>query len=286
MWDIKDGHWTGVVAVRVVLERGALTRTAAAGGIHIAPLLGHEDAARDRYQLQWLQLVEGYVVDAVEPVAFLLLAIMALTLMPFDPKDRFYPWLAAALVLLAAARANQPLYFLAQIETMHEFGFWRVVVIDGLTFAAWAMAWRAAFRQQSSQWVAVASAGLAALYMIARLLTLAMFFPDVPHAVAAVLANVLQFTRLGFLFLFIYLAVRGVMDRVPWLALIAFLSVSVGLFAPELSAIGMPGIWFPFGVGVSRTEYAYAVFVVVMFFYLLQRLWAYAPTARRNGNST
>ncbi|HKD21720.1 MAG TPA: hypothetical protein VKB71_06885 [Rhizomicrobium sp.] len=286
LWDVRDGHWTGVVAVRVVLERGALTRTPSAGGIHIAPLLGHEDAARDRYGQQWLQLVEGYAVDAVEPVAFLLLAIMALSLMPFDPKDRFYPWLAAALVLLAAARANQPLYFLAQIETMRAFGFWRVVVIDGLTFAAWTMAWRAAFRQQSSHWVAVAAAGLAALYMIARLLTLAMFFPDMPHAVAAILANVLQLTRLGFLSLFIYLAVRGVMDRVPWLAQLAFLSVSVGLFAPELSAIGVPGIWFPFGVGVSRTEYAYAVFVVAMFFYLLQRLWAYAPTARRNGNST
>jgi hypothetical protein len=287
MWNIKDGHWTGIIAIRVVLERGALTRTPSAGGIHIAPLLGREDAARDHYRLQWLQLAEGYAVDAAEPVAFLLLAIMALSLMPFDPDDRFYPWLAAALVLLAAARANQPLYFLAQIETMREFGFWRVVVIDALTFAAWTMAWRAAFRQESSRWVAVGSAVLAVIFMIARLLTLSMFFPDMPHAVVVVLADVLQFTRLGFLFLLLYLAVRGVMDRVPgiWFGLAAFLSVAVGLFAPEVSALGVPGIWFPFGVGVSRTEYAYAALVVAMFFYLLQRLWAYAPAARRRGNS-
>jgi hypothetical protein len=287
LWAIKDGRWTGVIAVRVVLERGALTRTSDAGGIHIAPLLGHEDAARNHYRLQWLQTVEGYAVDAVEPVAFLLLAIMALTLMPFDAKDRFYPWLAGALVLLAAVRANQPLYYLAQIETMREFALWRIVVIDALTLAAWTMVWRAAFRQVSSRWIALAAAMLAAVFMVARLLTLSMFFPDVPHAVVAVLGNVLQFTRLGFLLLFIYLAVRGVMDRVPaiWLAMAAFISAAVGLFASELSALGVPGIWFPFGVGVSRTEYAYAVFVVVMFLYLLQRLWAYAPAARRSGNS-
>jgi hypothetical protein len=53
--------------------------------------------------------------------------------------------------------------------------------------------------------------------------------------------------------------------------------VSIGLFATELSEIGFPGIWFPFGVGVSRTEYAYAAFGVVLFLYLLQRLWRHAP---------
>jgi hypothetical protein len=26
--------------------------------------------------------------------------------------------------------------------------------------------------------------------------------------------------------------------------------------------LGVPGIWFPFGVGVSRTQYAYAAMVV------------------------
>jgi hypothetical protein len=37
------------------------------------------------------------------------------------------------------------------------------------------------------------------------------------------------------------------------------LVVAVALFAAELSAIGIPGIWFPFGVGVSRTQFALAL---------------------------
>jgi hypothetical protein len=284
LWTVKDGQWTSVVAIRVVLERGSLVRSQSdSGGIHIAPLLGSEKGAGDHYRMQWLQMVEGYAVDAVEPIGFLLLAIMALSLMPFDPKNRFYPWLAAALVLLAAARVNQPIYFLAQIETMHEFAFWRLVVIDALTFAAWTMAWRAAFDPQSSHRSVWAAGILASLYAVARLLTLSMFFPDIPHAATVTLANVLQLTRFGFLLLWSYLAVRGLMDRAPgiWLTFAAFFCIAIGLFAPELSMIGVPGIWFPFGIGVSRTEYAYAAFDVVMFFTLLQRLWAHAPTARR-----
>jgi len=284
LWTVKDGQWNGVVAIRVVMERGSLVRSQSdSGGIHIAPLLGSEKGAGDHYRMQWLQMIVGYLVDAVEPIVFLLLAVMALSLMPFDPEDRFYPWLAAALVLLAAARANQPIYFLAQFETMHAFGFWRIVVIDALTFLAWTMAWRAAFDPQSSRRVVWVSGIFAGLYAVARLLTLSMFFPDMPHAVVSVCVTTLQIVRYGFLLLWLYLAVRGVMDRAPgiWLGLAAFFCIVIGLYAPELSIIGVPGIWFPFGVGVSRTEYAYAAFDVVMFFYLLQRLWAYAPTARR-----
>jgi hypothetical protein len=33
------------------------------------------------------------------------------------------------------------------------------------------------------------------------------------------------------------------------------------IFSNELSAIGIPGIWFPFGVGVSRTQFALAIAV-------------------------
>jgi hypothetical protein len=284
LWTVKDGRWNGVVAIRVVLEGGSLLRSPSdSGGIHIAPLLGLEKGAGDHYTTQWLQMIEGYAVDAAEPIFFLLLAVMALSLRPFDPKDRFYPWLAIALALLAAARANQPIYFLAQFETMHAFAFWRFVVIDALIFAAWTMVWRAAFDPQSSQRSVWAATTLAGLYAVARLLTLSMFFPDMPHAIVAVSVTMLQIVRCGFLLLWLYLAIRGAMDRASgiWLGLAAFLCIAVGLFAPELSTIGVPGIWFPFGVGVSRTEYAYAAFDAVMFFFLLQRLWSYAPTVRR-----
>lgn len=59
-----------------------------------------------------------------------------------------------------------------------------------------------------------------------------------------------------------------------WFALPAILLISVGLFAQELSMLHIPGIWFPYGTGVSRTEYAYAAFDVALFVLLLRRLYA------------
>ncbi len=46
------------------------------------------------------------------------------------------------------------------------------------------------------------------------------------------------------------------------LALITFGTILVAQFAGELlDPLGVPGIWFPFGIGVSRTQYIYAITV-------------------------
>jgi hypothetical protein len=284
LWTARNGELSGVIAFRVALIKGLLAGPDS-GGIHIAPLLGNEMGVGDHTRLEWLQAVEGYTVDAIEPILFLFLAIMALSILKFDPHQSFYPWLAAALILLAAARANQPLYFLGQFETMWGFAFWRLTVIDPLALAAWAMAWRARFGLQSERWIAIACAVLAAAYMVSRYFGTSLLSPELPHAAIVAFASIVQWTRYGFLALFCYLAYRGIRigNRGTWFAIPALLSVGIGLFAQELSLIGVPGIWFPFGVGVSRTEYAYIALDVLLFLYLLYRLWQFAP--RRSGDA-
>ena len=47
-------------------------------------------------------------------------------------------------------------------------------------------------------------------------------------------------------------------------ALASFLLIAVGQFAPELLSLGVPGIRFPFGVGVSRTQFAYALAIPLL----------------------
>lgn len=280
LWRADNEGLKGLIAIRVAFAKGSFGSGAPdAGGIHIAPLLGNEKGVGDHVRLQWLQTIEGYAVDGAEAVVFLLLAIMALTLLPLDSRSSFYLWLAAALVLLAIARGNQPFYFLAQIETMREFALWRLVVVDALTLGAWTMAWRTAWDPQSSRWTAITCGVLTAAYAMARLLTLSMFFPHMPQPFVDVLKIALQVDRLGFFGLFCWFAWRGLRrrERGLWFALAALLLVAIGLFAQELGLIGAPGIWFPLGIGVSRTEYAYAAFDVVLFLYLLQRLRSLAP---------
>jgi hypothetical protein len=45
----------------------------------------------------------------------------------------------------------------------------------------------------------------------------------------------------------------------------------VALFGGEpLDPIGVPGIWFPFNIGVSRTQYVYAIAVPLLAFLIVR----------------
>jgi len=282
-WTRNPDGLSAVVAFRVVLPKGSSESASAdGGGIHIAPLIGTSRGAGDHYQLEWLQTVEGYAVDAMQPLLFLALAIMALCLLPFDSRSRFYPWLAATLVLIAAARANQPLFFLWQFETIREFVIWRLSIVDALTFAAWTMAWSACFGLQDVRWIKISGLTLAVAYLFARLLSTPLLFPSLPSALSQAFAVILQCVRYAFLAMSGYIFYRGILrrDQASWTALSAMVLGAIGLFASELSRLGVQGIWFPYGVGVSRTEYAYFAFDVVLFIYLLQRLWRFTPSRR------
>jgi len=277
-WTPNDGKLSGVIAFRVASLQGT-SASADGGGIHIAPLIGTGTGASDYYRLEWLQTVEGYAVDAAEPFLFLALAIMALCLVPFDRKERFYPWLAATLVLLALARANQPIFFLWQFETIREFALWRLTIVDAFTFAAWTMAWSACFGLQDARWIKISTAILTVAYLVTRVLSTPVLSPSLPAGVSHAFATALQFVRYGFVLLSAYIFYRGISRhaRADWIALSAMLLGGIGVFASELSRLGVPGIWFPYGVGVSRTEYAYVAFDVALFAYLLHRLWRFSP---------
>ncbi|MEO7326061.1 MAG: type II toxin-antitoxin system RelE/ParE family toxin [Dokdonella sp.] len=62
-------------------------------------------------------------------------------------------------------------------------------------------------------------------------------------------------------------------SRVDTLALI-----TVSFFGDELlDPIGVPGIWFPFGIGVSRTQYIYAIFIPLLAFLIVRTLGSDRP---------
>jgi hypothetical protein len=57
------------------------------------------------------------------------------------------------------------------------------------------------------------------------------------------------------------------------LALVTLASIMAGLFGGELlDPIGVPGIWFPFGIGVSRTQYVYAIAIPLLAFLIVRTL--------------
>jgi hypothetical protein len=74
----------------------------------------------------------------------------------------------------------------------------------------------------------------------------------------------------------VYRGVRGELRRGGSFALLAAVTIGVVLFPSELTALHVPRIWFPWGVGVSRSEIASVVFDGMLFVLLLQRLRSYA----------
>jgi hypothetical protein len=103
-----------LLAFRVWLGPPGIGFAPDSGGIHIAPALGDVSSVEARYRLQWLQTFCGYVVDAIEPVLFMMLAVTAASLIPFDRTNPAYLWLIIALTISALVRLQQVFFFWTQ----------------------------------------------------------------------------------------------------------------------------------------------------------------------------
>lgn len=262
-----------VIAIRVWVGAEYMREVPDGGGIRIAPALGELGAVSAHHQLEWLAKFLGYVVEVVEAAAFVLLAVMAISVARFEPSRRAYAWLVAALLLVAIARANQAVFFWTTWESAHTAILLRYGVVDPLALGAWAMAWRAWFDVGRPRWLSRAIGVLTAIYVLTDCIAV-LSHGWASHA-AISLAEPLRVLFVVVMVIILY----GSMSRpgpTHWLAIAAMILVSIGLYAQEVSALGVPGIWFPFGVGVSRTQFAYAAFSIVAFVVLLRRLSGFA----------
>ena len=250
------------------------------GGIHVAPAIGAQSAIAAQYHLQWLTIFEGYAGDAVIALLFFLSAVVMLCLIPTDPGSRTYLWLAVALTLSGIQRGNQAFFFWWEFETIQGFVIFIAALIGSLALGAWLMAWRSWFKLHRPAWLPWAIAAMTVALIVAQLLARPWLFDAVfPKPVAAGLHTLISGIRLAFLLtlaLIVFLGVRRE-GRNAWFALPAVLASVVLLFTGELVEIGLPGIWFPWGIGVSLSEYASVALVVLLCVPILRQLWSYAP---------
>jgi hypothetical protein len=115
-------------------------------------------------------------------------------------------------------------------------------------------------------------------YAIAECLSRSWFHGVLPQALVAACGALIVAVRVMLLLLLAFIVYDGIEEcgREGWYALPGVVAIATGLFARELSFLHVRGISFPFGTGVSRTQYAYAVFDVLLAAMFVRRLWGYA----------
>lgn len=247
----------GVVSVRAfMLPRPA--PSAEGGGMHSAPILAPRPVSDGLHRAQLERTIAGYIVDAIEPFAMFLLIGLALWCWPRSSSYQgFLIFASIALALTAARRLNNAMVAWTDLMDLPTYS-WLAKFMWMPTVAAWALAWN---RWRQSRWLVI------------DISALAIAAAEIIAAVTSA-ASVTNASRLASIALFVIIGARIVRNEpMRILAIITWALITVAFFGGELlDPLGVPGIWFPFGIGVSRTQYIYAILIPLLAFLIVRTL--------------
>lgn len=248
----------GVLAVRTYMDPSS-AGSADGGGMHTAPILAPRPIGDALHRVQWQRTIAGYIVEVVEPVAMLALIALALGYRSRSSRKGFLIFASIALTLMAARRLNNAITAWTDLQSLATYT-WLASVMWIPTVAAWTWAWN---RWCPRPWRSIDVAALA--------LAVSAFVGVATHSAAWTSAS-----RLGSIALFVVIGLRMVRSGpLRILALVTLASIAASLFGSELlDTIDVPGIWFPFGIGVSRTQYVYAIAIPLLGFLIV---WTLLP---------
>jgi len=257
MFAIAQTHRPLLIAVRVWM--GPWAAGPQSGGMRVAPIVGNAAGVRDAYAVQWFEKIRAFALEVLQTCLFVLLAGVALLLLPVQRNKRGPVALAAALLLTAAERAHLTVLWCSSVESIPTFLLVSRVLV-AVTLGAWVLAWTF-WLDLGKPRLVYATVALIVLYALTGVLK----WPPV-------LAILERCAMLALLLLVAYFGVRE-RRRETYVALPSIVLIGIGQFGIELVRLGVPGIWFPFGMGVSLANYAY-LFANVAIFGLL---WFAAP---------
>jgi len=246
----------GVVAVRTYNLPGS-GGSADGGGMHSAPILAPRPMSDALHRVHWERTVAGYIVEVIEPIAMLAVIGLALGFGSRSSRKRFLIFASIALALMAARRLNNAIVAWTDLMDLRTYA-WLASVMWVPTLAAWTLAWnrwcQPAWRSIDVMAIVLSVAGIVGAVMHWSIVTTG--------------------SRLASLALFVVIGARIVRSGPMWiLALVTLASIIAAYFGGELlDPIGVPGIWFPFGIGVSRTQYIYAIIIPLLAFLIVRTL--------------
>lgn len=249
----SGGDHTALLAIRTFMQPG-IDRDGQSGGLRTVPVLASRGNGEALHRAQWRRSIAGYIVDAVEPVAMLVLAVIAVLGAPVLARPGFARWAAFALTVSAGLRLGNAIIAWTDLLSLPALLWQNELVLAPMAKLAWTIAWNQWTGGRSRPYISfVAVAAWAAMIVGAG-----AHIQPLADAARAIFAALIMAIA-------IRIALHG--DH-RLLALMAMALISVGLFAADLSTLGVPSIWFPFNIGVSRSQYAYALALPLLAFAL------------------
>jgi hypothetical protein len=272
---------TLVLAFRCWMDPGTPLHTPEPGGMHSAPMIGDAATIDAQYHLNWLELIRGYIALPIDAVLYCLLAIVAFSLIVFDPSDRVYRWMGAVFVLTAVFDVTVALGALTQVTSALINLILSDVVERPLLFAGWIMVWWVWFGLHRPSWIPKAVAALSLATMVSIFLAEGMSL-SVIHLIPAfhIVSLIARFLLLA---IFLWIAVQGIRLHGfdGWIVLPAIILVGISHFSDELSVIGIRNIWFPFRIQLSLITLANLLLTAISGLLLFRRLLTSVRNQRR-----
>lgn len=243
------GERSGLLAIRTFMQPG-IGRDHLSGGLRSVPTLAAPAFGGQLYHAQWRRTIAGYIVEVAEPVMMVLLAGITLLVAPSLPRPGFARWLAVALAATACLRLGNAIAAWTDILGITMLARQNAILLSPLAMLAWTAAW--------NDWTG--GRGRRAILAIATAAWALRLTGAIAHAEMAVSA-----ARIAFIVLFALIGARITLrGERRAVALTAMLVVAVALFVNELARMGIPTIWFPFNIGVTLTQYAYALAIPLL----------------------
>jgi hypothetical protein len=238
------GEQTASLAIRAFMQPG-VDRDQQSGGLRTVPVLASSADGERLHRAQWRRTIAGYIVDAVEPAAMLLLAMFAAFSAPAQSRPSFARWMAVALIATACLRLGNALSAWTDLLSLPTLLWQNDVILAPMAKLAWTITWNQWTQDRHRRSIS-AVAVAAWLMMVVGALSHGHLLAEMGRVLVALslLAIAIRIGRHG--------------DHRVF-ALGAMLLTTIGLFASDLSALGVPSIWFPFNIGVSRSQFAYAL---------------------------
>ena len=266
---------TFVFAYRTWMGPLSVISGIAPGGLHYAPILLSSQSKEAQYRSDRVEWILAGIYPCFGGAAFLLLAILAISLVLFDRSDPVYLWVAGALMVTVLQDLATAVMNYTQLMSADNFFLLYDVVLGPLLMGMWAMVWWVWFRLRRPRWMPMVIATGVVVNLATQWMARWYFATYQPRTLWTPFQVVNAAAGIAFVLLVLLILWLGIRHegREGWLAVPAVLALSFNLVPGALlEAVGVNFVFHPFGISFFLDYFTGLLLAAAIGLLMLRRL--------------